>query len=60
MFRYLSLLLFIGLVFWVCEDSINDEKSFIEFTNLFGGGGDDGGFSVEQTTDGGHTSNVIH
>ena len=27
---------------------------YIEFTNLFGGGEDDGGFSIEQTTDGGY------
>ena len=51
LYPLLSVLL---LIYWGCEDSINDEKSFIEFTNLSGGGGDDGGFSVEQTTDGGY------
>ena len=42
------------LIYWGCEDYMDNEKSFIEFTNLFGEGGDDGGFSVEQTTDGGY------
>ena len=47
-----SFLLF--LIYWGCEDSIDDEKYFIEFTNLFGGGRDDVGCSVQQTTDGGY------
>jgi len=42
------------LIYWGCEDSKDDEKSFTVYTNLFGGGGDDGGCSVEQTTDGGY------
>ena len=42
------------LIYWGCEDSMDNEKSFIEFTNLFGGGGDDVGCSVQQTTDGGY------
>ena len=42
------------LIYWGCEDSKDDEKSFTMYTNLFGGGGDDGGCSVEQTTDGGY------
>ena len=42
------------LIYWGCEDSMDNEKSFIEFTNLFGGGGDDVGSSVQQTTDGGY------
>ena len=42
------------LIYWGCEDSIDDEKSFTGYTNLFGGGGDDGGCSVEQTIDGGY------
>ena len=54
MTKLLTVLLFIGLIFWGCEDSKDDEKSFTVYTNLFGGGGDDGGCSVEQTTDGGY------
>ena len=42
------------LIYWGCEDSMDNEKSFIEFTNLFGGGGDDVGCSVQQTTDDGY------
>ena len=42
------------MIYWGCEDSKDDEKSFTVYTNLFGGGGDDGGCSVEQTTDGGY------
>ena len=42
------------LIYWGCEDSIDDEKSFTVYTNLFGGSGNDGGSSVQQTTDGGY------
>ena len=47
-----SFLLF--LIYWGYEDSIDDEKSFTVYTNLFGGSGNDGGSSVQQTTDGGY------
>ena len=52
--KLLSLLSVLFLIYWGCEDSMDNEKSFIEFTNLFGGGGDDVGCSVQQTTDGGY------
>ena len=49
--KLFPLLSVLFLIYWGCEDSMDNEKSFIEFTNLFGGGGDDVGCSVQQTTD---------
>ena len=43
------------LIYWGCEDSIDDEKSITKsFTTLFGGNQEDLGFSVQQTTEGGY------
>ena len=37
------------LIYWGCEDSIDDEKSITKsFTTLFGGNQEDLGFSVQQ------------
>ncbi|MBA64951.1 MAG: hypothetical protein CMG55_04030 [Candidatus Marinimicrobia bacterium] len=49
------LLSLLFLIYWGCEDSIDDEKSITKsFTTLFGGNQEDLGFSVQQTTDGGY------
>ena len=53
MSRYISLLLFIGLVFWGCEDTKEDESTII-FSIVFGGSDFDYGRSVQQTPDGGY------
>ena len=53
MSRYISLLLFIGLVFWECEDTKEDESTII-FSIVFGGSDFDYGRSVQQTPDGGY------
>ena len=53
--KTLRLLSVLFLIYWGCEDSIDDEKSITKsFTTLFGGNQEDLGFSVKQTTDGGY------
>ena len=59
MSRYITLLLFIGLAFWGCEDtkegeSTKEDKSTIIFSKTFGGNGNEGGYSVQQTPNGGY------
>ena len=51
MSRYISLLLLIGLVYWSCENT-KEEESTIIFSKVFGGSNSDFGTFVEQTTDG--------
>ena len=50
MIRYISLLLLIGLVYWSCENT-KEEESTIIFSKVFGGSNSDFGTFVEQTTD---------
>ena len=53
MSRYISLLLLIGLVYWSCENT-KEEESTIIFSKVFGGSNSDFGTSVHQTIDGGY------
>ncbi|SVB94869.1 uncharacterized protein METZ01_LOCUS247723 [marine metagenome] len=53
MVRYFTLLLFIGLFNWGCEDTKENESTII-FSIVFGGSDFDYGRSVQQTPDGGY------
>ena len=53
MTKHLTLLLFIGLAFWGCEDDTPSTVS-ISFSNTYGRSDYDSGNSVQQTEDGGY------
>jgi len=46
-------MLFVGLIFWSCEDAKNEEPIYT-FVKTFGANGGDIGRSVQQTTDNGY------
>ena len=52
MVRYISVILYIGLVFWSCEDTKEEEP--IKFVKTFGGSNHDKGNFVQQVADGGY------
>ena len=53
MVRYFTLLLFVGLFNWGCEDTKENESTII-FSIVFGGSDFNYGRSVQQTPDGGY------
>ena len=52
MVRYISVIFFIGLIYWSCEDTKEEEP--IKFVKTFGGSNHDKGNFVQQVADGGY------
>ena len=53
--RFSTILLLTGVfLFTTCEEPGKEEEPPITFLNTFGGSREDGGLSVQQTTDGGY------